>query len=128
MEALATSLQMGITINTTTSHSISQHEQMSSFMFGPNSVSPSTVPLSGRVPTIPTYASVLTKGSMSPRRNRHLSTESSGAESMGSLSELMAKQQVRCLWLLVVSYVVCSSMLCLYFVFSQVVEKFVPCV
>jgi len=94
LEALASSLQTGITINTsarlassTTEPSHTDHVQ--SFMFGPTST-----PLSAGTVLAPTYASVLSKGSLSPSmRNRHQSTGSSGGESLGSLSELMAKQQ-----------------------------------
>lgn len=88
LEALATSLQSGLTINTASmAQSLPPSDQVQSFMFGPGSS-----PLSS---SIPTYASVLTRGALSPtRRTRRQSTESSGGESLASLSELMAKQQV----------------------------------
>lgn len=99
LEALASSLQTGITINTSASLASSateppHTEYVQSFMFGPTSTPLSAGTALG--PVAPTYASVLSKGSLSPSmRNRHLSTGSSGGESLGSLSELMAKQQVR---------------------------------
>ena len=99
LEALASSLQTGITINTSASLASSateppRTEYVQSFMFGPTSTPLSAGTALG--PVAPTYASVLSKGSLSPSmRNRHLSTGSSGGESLGSLSELMAKQQVR---------------------------------
>ncbi|XP_067934475.1 serine/threonine-protein phosphatase 4 regulatory subunit 1-like isoform X2 [Watersipora subatra] len=87
LEALASTFQQGIAINTVSpAQSISQpQDQCQSYMFGPASTPHST--------TIPTYASVLAKPSVSTQRTRHQSNESSGAESMSSLSELMAKQQ-----------------------------------
>lgn len=103
LEALASGLQTGITINTASTVQSQQanasHTQ--SYMFGPGSAPMGNTPLLPPSSNL-TYASVLAKGALSPSRRRRQSMESSDGDSTTGLSELMAKQQV-------CSYSVCES-------------------